>query len=102
MKTTTMLMIGRQYPKNVSSLNIGLCMKCNSKQNPKKIFWETWQADSKMYVGDKGTKMCQCPAERGEQRQDRPGCMSMGVYGVTSSTWQNKNFLLSSTQITPI
>ena len=38
MKTTTMLMIGRQYPKNVSSLDIDLCKKRNSKQIPKEIF----------------------------------------------------------------
>lgn len=38
MKRTTMLMIGRQYPKNVFSPKIDLCTDCNSKQNPSRIF----------------------------------------------------------------
>lgn len=49
-------------------------------------------ADSKMYVRDKGTKMCQCPAER---HRDHLGCISVKICGLTS-TWWNKSFLPSS------
>lgn len=58
----------------------------------KQDFLRSW-CDSKMYVGNKGIKTCQCPAKRDRVHL---GCTSVKTCGLTSSAWWNKSFLLSS------